>query len=74
MPILIFLNSTAGRWTRAIVGIALIALGAILGGWWWLLAAPGLLFLTVGALDVCPISVMAGKPFSGKKFRESLKS
>ena len=56
MTILAFLSSTPGRWTRAIVGAVLIALGAILDGWWWLLAAPGLLFVLVGALDVCPVS------------------
>ena len=72
MTILAFLASTPGRWTRAIVGAVLIALGAILGGWWWLLAAPGLLFVLVGALDVCLIAPLAGKPLRGKDFRAAL--
>lgn len=72
MTILAFLSSTAGRWTRAIVGIVLIALCAILGGWWWLLAAPGVLFVLVGVLDVCLIAPLAGKPLRGKDFHAAL--
>lgn len=72
MTLLAFLSSPAGRVLRVVIGLALIALGAALGGWWWLLAAPGALFVLVGALDVCLIAPLAGKPVRGRDFRAAL--
>jgi hypothetical protein len=69
MPVLVFLSSTAGRWTRAVLGVILIALGAALGGWAWALAAVGVVFVLVGALDVCLLAPPAGMPFRGDAFR-----
>lgn len=69
MPILTFLSSTAGRWARGVVGVALIALAVFLGGWWLLLAAVGAVFVLVGLFDVCLIAPLAGKPFHGTAFR-----
>jgi hypothetical protein len=43
MSIIRFIASQPGRVVRAVVGLALIATGASLGGWWWLLAVVGLL-------------------------------
>jgi hypothetical protein len=72
MPVLSFLSSPAGRWTRAIVGVVLIVLGALLGGWGWLLAVVGLVFVLVGALDVCLLAPLARRPFRGAAFRAAV--
>lgn len=71
MFIVKFLASTAGRWTRAIVGVILVVLGITLGGWWWLLAALGAVFIAVGAFDVCLLAPLLGKPLQGQKLRDS---
>ncbi|HZK58472.1 MAG TPA: YgaP-like transmembrane domain [Cryobacterium sp.] len=71
MFIVKFLASTAGRWTRAIVGVVLVVLGIALGAWWWLLAALGAVFIAVGAFDVCLLAPLAGKPLQGQKLRDS---
>jgi hypothetical protein len=71
MAILEFLGSTPGRWVRGIVGIALLVLGGVLGGYWWILAVVGLVVAAAGVLDVCLLAPLAGKPLAGKKFRAS---
>jgi hypothetical protein len=65
MFIVDFLASTAGRITRVVIGVALIALGIALGGWWLLLLAPGALFLVTGILGVCLIGALVGRPLRG---------
>ncbi len=69
MPVLTFLSSTAGRWTRSLVGVILVAAGLALGGWGWALAAVGVVFVLVGAVDVCLIAPLARKPLRGEAFR-----
>jgi hypothetical protein len=64
MGIIKFLGSTAGRWTRGVIGI-------VLGGWWFLLAAVGVVVFLAGALDVCLFAPLVGKPFRGPKLRAS---
>ena len=71
MGIIKFLGSTAGRWTRGIVGIALAGIGIALGGWWFILAAVGVVVFLAGALDFCLFAPLLGKPFSGSKLRAS---
>lgn len=71
MALIKFLGSTAGRWTRGIVGLALLAVGVALGGWWFILAAVGLVVFLAGALDFCIFAPLFGKPFSGRKLRAS---
>lgn len=71
MVILKFLGSTAGRWVRGIVGAALLVVGALLGGYWWVLAAVGLIVAAAGILDVCLLAPLARKPVAGPKFRAS---
>jgi hypothetical protein len=71
MGIIKFLGSTAGRWTRGIVGIALAGLGIALGGWWFILAAVGVVVFLAGALDFCLFAPLLGKPFNGSKLRAS---
>lgn len=73
MSVLNFLSSTAGRWVRGLVGVALIALAVVLGGWWLLLAALGVVFVLVGLFDVCLIAPLAGRPFRGTAFRAGLR-
>ncbi len=71
MDIIKFLGSTAGRWTRGIVGIVLAVIGVLLGGWWFILAAVGVVVFLAGALDFCIFAPLFGKPFNGKKLRAS---
>jgi len=63
--------STTARPVRVIAGVALIAVGALLGGECWAFALIGLVPLVAGALDVCPFTVLFGRPFSGKAVRAS---
>jgi len=69
VSVLLFLGSPAGRWTRAVAGVVLIVLGALLGGGWWALAALGVVFVLVGALDVCLLAPLAHRPLRGAAFR-----
>lgn len=69
MPALSFLSSTAGRWTRSLLGVILVAAGIALGGWGWALAVVGVVFVLVGVLDVCLLAPLAGKPLRGPAFR-----
>ena len=66
-----FMASTTGRAVRVIAGVALIVLGALLGGGWWALAVVGLVPLAAGALDICLFNALFGKPLSGKVVRAS---
>ena len=67
MPVLEFFVSPAGRLTRVVVGIAFIATGLLLGGW-WLLLLPGALLTVSGAFDLCPLAIFVKKPVNGSKF------
>lgn len=69
MAVLDFLASSAGRWVRAIVGVALIALAIALGGWWWILGAVGVVFVLVGLFDVCLLAPLFGRAFRGRDYR-----
>jgi hypothetical protein len=71
MPIIRFLASQPGRVLRAVLGLALIAAGATLGGWWWLLAVVGLLPLAAGVLDFCTLGPLFRLPLSGRRIRET---
>lgn len=71
-PVLTFFSTPAGRWARALVGVVLIALAVVLGGWGWLLAVVGVVFVLVGALDVCLLAPLAGRPLRGAAFRATV--
>lgn len=71
MAFLNFMSSTAGRATRVIAGLALIAVGIVLGGAGYALAAVGLVPLAAGASDVCLFAPLGRMPFTGKAFREA---
>jgi hypothetical protein len=66
-----FMASPAGRVVRVIAGVALIMVGALLGGGWWAVAVIGLVPLAAWALDVCLFNVLFGRPLSGKAVRAS---
>ena len=70
MPVLEFFVSPAGRLTRVVGGIAFIATGLLLGGW-WLLLLPGALLTVSGAFDLCPLAIFVKKPVNGSRFRAS---
>jgi hypothetical protein len=63
----------AGRVTRAVAGVALVAVGLVLGGGWLLLALVGLVFIAVGVFDVCLLAPLFRQPLSGKAVRAGLK-
>jgi Protein of unknown function (DUF2892) len=66
-----FMASPAGRWTRVIAGLALIVVGALVGGTWWILAGIGLVPLLAGAFDVCLFAPMLAMPLAGAKIRQT---
>lgn len=65
-----FLASTAGRITRFLAGVALIAAGILIGGTWGIvLIVVGVVPLLAGLFDVCVFSALFGGPFSGPRIR-----
>lgn len=74
MPILRFLYSQTGRAVRVVVGLALITTGALLGGWWWVLAVIGVVPLTTGIFDICTLGPLFHRPLSGRRFREATRA
>ena len=68
MAMLKFLGSTAGRWVRAIAGLALIVWGVISG--FVLLTILGAVVAAAGIFDFCLFAPLAGKSMNGKKLRE----
>ncbi len=71
MSVLRFLGSTNGRVLRAVAGVILAIVGILLGGLWWILAVVGLVVLAAGVFDFCLIAPLAGRPFGGRRFRDS---
>jgi len=71
-----FLASSAGRWTRVVAGLALIAIGlwVVTGTWGWVLVVVGLVPLAAGVFDVCVFAPLFGLPFAGDRLRKALLS
>ncbi len=70
-----FLASTTGRWTRAIAGLILIALGIWVAGstlWTWVLVIVGLVPLAAGVFDFCVFAPLFQLPFQGDRLRQTL--
>ncbi|MGB9592832.1 MAG: YgaP-like transmembrane domain [Anaerolineae bacterium] len=66
-----FMSSTTGRALRVVVGIILVAL-ALFGPNWStalevILLLLGILFIVVGALNLCLLAPLFGKPIKGGK-------
>ena len=72
MGFVAFMSSMAGRVTRAVAGVALVVVGAVLGGGWLVLAVFGLVFIAVGVFDVCLLAPLFKQPLSGKAVRAGL--
>ena len=72
-PFVKFMASPAGRITRIIAGIVLIALGLLVvhgvGG--IILMVVGLLPLVAGLFDFCVFAPLSGAPLSGKQIRSA---
>lgn len=70
-----FMASSAGRWTRIIVGAILVYWGYFsLGGTTGIIVAiVGLVPLLAGAFDVCVFAPIFGKPFGGPDLRKNVK-
>lgn len=67
-----FMASPAGRLARVVAGLVLIVLGLVIGGAGLVLAVVGLVPLLAGALDVCLLAPLFGKPLRGAQMRASL--
>ena len=74
MAILNFLGSQPGRIVRIGAGLALIAVGILVGGGWLALAVVGVLPLAAGVFDVCVLGPLFSLPFFGPKFRRAIVS
>ena len=69
-PFVKFMASLAGRITRIVAGIVLVALGIIMhsvGG--IIVAVVGLVPLLAGLFDFCVFAPLFGAPMSGPKIR-----
>lgn len=59
-----FMNGAVGRAARVVIGLALVVVGALVGGvGGWVLAIVGLVPLLAGALGVCLIAPLLHAPF-----------
>ncbi len=70
-PFVSFLASPAGRTIRIVVGIALVAWGALglTGATGIVVAVVGLVPLLAGAFDFCVFAPLFGAPLSGSRIR-----
>jgi hypothetical protein len=70
-PFVKFMASTAGRITRIVAGLVLIALGLLVmngvGG--YIVAIIGAVPLLAGVFDFCVFAPLFGAPLSGPKIR-----
>lgn len=70
-PFVAFMASTAGRVTRIVAGLILIAVGLLVvgntGG--IVIAVIGVVPLLAGALDFCIFAPLFGNPMSGPQIR-----
>jgi membrane-associated protease RseP (regulator of RpoE activity) len=62
MALVRFMETNAGRLSRGAAGLILVALGAWLGGAWWVLAAAGLIPLGAGVFNLCLVAPLFGGP------------
>jgi hypothetical protein len=70
-PFVKFMASPAGRITRIVAGIVLVALGLLVlkGTGGIILAIVGLVPLVAGLFDFCVFAPLFGAPLSGPKIR-----
>jgi Inner membrane protein YgaP-like, transmembrane domain len=65
MGLVRFLQSAVGRGLRAVLGVGLVAAGAVLGDGWLALAVIGLVPLIAGATGVCLVAPLFHAPIRG---------
>jgi hypothetical protein len=63
MTLVRFMTRPTGRLARIVAGLALMALGVVLGGGWWALFAVGLVPLLAGTANVCLLAPLFQAPF-----------
>ena len=70
-----FLGSSAGRITRIVAGVVLIALGLVTvqGTGGVILAIVGLVPLAAGVFDFCVFAPLFKLPFNGEALRKAVK-
>ena len=70
-PFVKFMASSAGRITRIVAGIVLVALGLLVmhGTGGLIVAIVGLVPLVAGLFDFCVFAPLFGAPMSGPKIR-----
>ena len=70
-PFCTFMASTAGRISRVVAGVALVALGLLVlkGTGGIVLAVVGVVPLAAGLFDFCVFAPLFGCPMSGPKIR-----
>lgn len=70
-PFCTFMASTAGRITRVVAGVVLVALGLLVlkGTVGIVVAVVGLVPLAAGLFDFCVFAPLFGCPMSGPKIR-----
>jgi hypothetical protein len=60
-----FFASGWGRGLRIFAGVVLAVLGVASGGWWLVLTALGVVFVAVGAVNICLLAPLFGGPLRG---------
>lgn len=72
-PFVTFMASAAGRITRVVAGVALVAIGwLVIGGTIGIVVAViGLVPLLAGLFDFCVFAPLFGAPLSGPKIRST---
>lgn len=65
-----FMSSGAGRIARIVAGLALIVVGALIGGWGFAISVVGLVPLLAGLFDVCLFGPVLRAPFRGRDVRQ----
>jgi hypothetical protein len=72
MAFLRFMAGRSGRAMRVLAGAGLVVAGALLSGGWYALVILGLVPLLAGALDVCVLAPLFGRPIQGGALRADL--
>jgi hypothetical protein len=67
-----FMASTAGRATRAVLGLVLVVLGIVMGGGGLVLTVVGLVPLAAGVFDVCLFAPLFHQPLRGADLRKAV--
>ena len=65
MELVTFMQTSMGRSIRAVLGVALIAVGVVLGGGWLALAVVGLVPLIAGSAGLCLVAPLFHAPIRG---------